>query len=73
MICLLLSPSDVVEFRDTIVWAKFYLAELAEGDVEEVEHPGVLGYWTFQSGKPVQYLLHEDQHQKMPSILQFLG
>ena len=35
-------PSDVAEFRDTVVWTKFDLAELAECDVNEVEHPGVL-------------------------------
>ena len=40
---LLHQPGDVVEFRHTIVWTKFDLAELAEGDVEEVEHPDVLG------------------------------
>ena len=35
-------PSKVAEFRDTVVWTKFDLAELAEGDVNEVEHPGIL-------------------------------
>ena len=35
-------PSDVAEFRDTVVWTKFDPAELAEGDVNEVEHPSVL-------------------------------
>ena len=56
-------PSDVAEFRDTVVWTKFDLAELAECDVNEVEHPGVLRIWTFSSGKAVYIFSPETRYR----------
>ena len=35
-------PSDIVKLRDTVLCPKLDVTELAEGEVDQVEHPSVL-------------------------------